>query len=250
MHKIILSIALLFLSSVLIAQNQVKDSSLFSPHVDIHFGYHSPGGDMADRFGANLALGIGFHIKSKTNFFYGIKGTYLFGNRVLEPGLMQNLYTEQGEILDSQGLPAIVAAQERGYHLSANFGKLLPVIGPNDNSGILIYGGLGFMQHKIRLEHQETTIPQLEGEYMKGYDRLTNGLAINQFVGYFNMSNNKLVNFYFGLEAIEGWTQGRRNFNFDTGEIDNEPRFDMLLGVRAGWVLHLYQRSAADFYFD
>jgi hypothetical protein len=100
------------------------------------------------------------------------------------------------------------------------------------------------------LEHQETTIPQLEGEYLKGYDRLTNGLAANQFLGYFNMSNSRVVNFYIGIEAIEGWTQGRRTINFDTGMVDNEARFDMLMGLRFGWVLHLYERAANEFYYD
>jgi hypothetical protein len=250
MIRILCSLALLICCITSQAQNQVQDSSLFTPHVDIHFGYHGAGGDLADRFRDNLALGIGFHIKSKTNWYYGVKGTYIFGNRVLEPGLMQNLFTDQGEILDDQGVPSIVSAQERGYHLSLNGGRLFPIIGKNKNSGLLIYGGIGFLQHKIRLEHQESTIAQLEGEYLKGYDRLTNGFAANQFLGYFNMSNSRVVNFYIGLEAIEGWTEGRRAINFDTGTIDNEPRFDMLLGLRFGWVLHLYERAANEFYFD
>jgi hypothetical protein len=126
MIRILCSLALFIICCTAQAQNQVRDSSLFTPHVDVHFGFHSPAGDLADRFRDNLALGIGFHIKSKTNWYYGVKGTYIFGNRVLEPGLMQNLFTDQGEILDYQGVPSIVSAQERGYHLSLNGGKLFP----------------------------------------------------------------------------------------------------------------------------
>jgi hypothetical protein len=229
----------------------VKDSLVYSPHVSLHLGYQWPGGDMADRFGPNMSAGAGFNVKTRTNFYYGITGTYFFGNRVLEPGLLQNLLTDNGEILDNQGLPAIVSTQERGYYVTANFGKLFPVVGPNRNSGILVYNGIGFMQHKIRLEHQETTIPQLQDEYLKGYDRLTNGWALSQFLGYFHMSNNHLVNFYAGIEATEGFTQGRRTINYDTGTTDNQPRTDLLVGFRAGWVLHLYRRDASDyFYFD
>lgn len=232
------------------AQFQVRDSSLFDPHVSISYAYQIPGGDLADRFGINGGLGVGFHIKSKKNWYYGVQWSYIFGNRVYEPGLLSNLYTADGEILDNQGQVVKMFIQQRGWCLTLNGGKLFDVLSPNPNSGILVYGGVGFMQHKIRLEHQENEIRFLEGDYLKGYDRLTNGLTLYQFAGYSLMSNNKLVNFFLGVECYQGFTRGRRDLNFDTGLTDNAKRNDILFGIRGGWVLHLYKRSANEYYYN
>jgi hypothetical protein len=232
------------------AQYQVRDSALFNPHVSISWGFQSPAGDMADRFGNNGSVGIGFHIKSKTNWYYGLQGTYMYGRTVNEPGLLSNLYTDRGEILDNQGQIATIFIQQRGYTVTADFGRLFNVLSPNPNSGILVYGGVGFMQHKIRIEHQENEIRFLDGEYEKGYDRLTNGFTAYQFAGYSLMSNNKLINFFAGVECYQGFTQSRRNLNFDTMERDTKQRRDILFGFRAGWVLNLYVREPDEFYYD
>lgn len=250
MSKWILAALALTLSSFgVLGQNQVRDSALFDPHVSISYAYQLPGGDMANRFGNNHNIGLGFHIKSKTNWYYGFQGTYLTGNRVLhEEGFLSNLMVDDGYILDNQGQLAKISIQQRGFSLTADGGYLFPVLGPNKNSGILLYGGVGFLQHKIRIEHQEHEIAQLEGDYLKGYDRLTNGLMLHQFAGYYYMSNYKLINFYLGVEAWQGFTQSRRDFNFDTQVKDDTQRMDLLVGIRAGWVLHLYRRMSTDYY--
>lgn len=85
-------------------------------------------------------------------------------------------------------------------------------------------GGVGILQHKIRIEHQDNKIPQLEGDYLKGYDRLSNGLMVHQFVGYFHMSNNRLINFFVGAEAWQGFTKNRRDLNFDTKMHDDKTK--------------------------
>lgn len=250
MSKWILAALTLTLSSFgVLGQNQVRDSALFDPHVSISYSYQIPGGDMANRFGNNHNIGLGFHIKSKTNWYYGIQGTYLTGNRVLrEEGFLSNLIVDDGYILDNQGQLAKISIQQRGFSVTADGGYLFPVLGPNKNSGILLYGGIGLLQHKIRIEHQEHEIAQLEGDYLKGYDRLTNGLMLHQFAGYYYMSNYKLVNFYLGVEAWQGFTQSRRDFNYDTQVKDDTKRTDVLVGIRAGWVLHLYRRMSTDYY--
>jgi hypothetical protein len=248
MKKFQLIFSFLFISNFVLAQWQVRDSSLFNPHVTVGYGYSTPGGDLANRFGNNGSIEVGFHIKDKKNWYYGVQFNYLFGNKVHEPNLLSNLLTSRGEILDEQGQIATMFIQERGFNLFLQGGKLFPVIGPNKNSGLLITGGVGLIQHKIRIEHQEAKITQLEGEYLKGYDRLTNGLSVNQFIGYYHLSNNRLINFYIGAQATEGFTQSRREWNLDTQTQDNSKRLDMLFGLRAGWILNLYQRAPNDYY--
>ena len=250
MARIIIWTLALFSCLYSTAQNAVKDSSLFDPHVSVTYAYQIPGGDLASRFGNNHNLGLGFHIKTKTSWFYGIQGTYLFGSRVIpENGFLENLKIEGGYILDNDGQLSKISLQERGWTCTLDGGKLFPVFGPNPNSGILVMGGAGLFQHKIRIEHQETHIQQLEKEYLKGYDRLTNGPVFREFVGYFYMSNNRLVNFVIGLEAWQAFTQSRRDLNFDTMTADTQKRNDSLFGIRAGWTLHLYKRMSDNYYY-
>lgn len=231
-------------------QRDIQDSVVTAAHMTINYAYHMPGGDMGDRFGNNSALGADFYVKTKRNLFLGGEGSFFFGNNVFEPGLLSNLVTENGEIIDQDGKISELKVQERGWTVSANVGKLFPLFGPNPNSGLLVRGGVGFMQHKIRIEHQVNTLPQLDGDYEKGYDRLTNGLMLKQFVGYFHMSNNRLLNFVIGLESMQGFTQGRRDFNFDTQTVDDQPRFDMLAGFKVGWIIHFYARTGEEYYYD
>ncbi|MFN8776535.1 MAG: hypothetical protein ACK5XV_07195 [Flavobacteriales bacterium] len=249
MKRLITLCTALLLALGVCAQNQVRDSSLFNPHFSVSLAYQVPGGDLADRFGTSGSPGIGFHIKSRSNWYYGVQAQYIFGNRVNEPGLLGNLRTDRGEVLDDQGQIAIVFLQQRGYTVMLECGRLIPVLGPNRNSGILLKGGAGLMQHKIRIEHQTNPIAQLEGEYLKGYDRLTNGLAITQFIGYYHMSNNRLLNFFVGVESQQGFTRSRRGFNFDTQTADTRDRLDILLGLRAGWCLHLYRRLSDEYFY-
>jgi hypothetical protein len=232
-----------------VAAQVTRDTSWFDPHISVSLAYQAPGGDLALRFMDNMSLGCAFQIKSRTNWYYGIEGMYFFSNSVNEPGLMQNLYTDAGEILDNSGQPALVVPQQRGFTVMLNGGRLFPIVGPNGHSGLLVRAGVGFMRHKIRLEHQESEITQLEGDYVKGYDRLTYGPAVSQYIGYLHASNNRLINFYAGVEAYQGFTRGRRDLNFDTRTTDNDPRFDLLAGVRIGWVLHLSARTQSDYYF-
>ncbi|MCB0762064.1 MAG: hypothetical protein KDC12_11125 [Flavobacteriales bacterium] len=230
------------------AQRNVRDSVLTSTQFGLGYAFQMPAGDMAQRFGNNHNLGGSIYHKFKSNWMVGAEGGFFFGRNVSEPGLIQNLRVDEGYVLDNDGQIAEIRIEERGWHATIGGGYLFRNSGHNPNSGVMIRGGIGFMQHKIRLEHQLNYITQLEGEYLKGYDRLTNGLALTQFVGYLYSGNSRLVNFYVGLEATEAFTRGRRELYFDTLQVDDQPRFDMLLGVRVAWVLHIYRRAPELFY--
>lgn len=244
MHKILLFIFLLFGSISAQTQRNLLDSIVYSPHLSFSYAYQFPQADLENRFGDNSNIGFSFNIKDRKNWYYGLQGTVIFGSQVTEPGLLSNLLTDNGEILDNFGQVSEIIVSQRGYTLTLEGGKIFPVLGPNPNCGILLKGGVGFMQHKIRIEHQINEITQLEDEYLKGYDRLTNGLVVSQFLGYYHMSNNRLMNFYVGAEAFEGFTQSRRDFNFDTQTVDDEARMDVLIGMRIGWIINLYQRES------
>jgi hypothetical protein len=63
------------------------------------------------------------------------------------------------------------------------------------------------------------------------------------------MSNNRLINFVIGVEGWRAFAEPRRPINFDTQAIETGVRKDILLGLRAGWTLHLYKRMSDNFYY-
>jgi hypothetical protein len=131
-------------------------------------------------------------------------------------------------------------------------GKVFSIAGPNSNSGIYVHGGLGYIQHKMRVETQDQVIPTLELTYRKGYDRYTTGLNFHQFIGYAFMANKGFVNFYGGFYCSQGLTYNRRTIFFDqpTVPVSTAQRLDLQYGIKLGWFIPIYERKPKDFYYD
>jgi hypothetical protein len=229
--------------------NSIEAGRFFS--VGFAFSTYIPGGDLADRFGSHYSLGINPQFKTKSNWIFSANGQFIFGNDVKQPGLMANLYSEKNELLDEDAQIATILLFQRGMTFSLRTEKLFP-INPekNPNSGIIVGVGVGFIQHKIRIEHQNNRMPQLENGYIKGYDRLTNGTLLEQNIGYFHVSNKKLTNFKVELVFNQGFTQSRRDYNFDDGAKDTQQRLDLFSGIRFTWLLPLYRRMANEYYIN
>lgn len=214
------------------------------------YAYQVPGKDLALRFGNNSMIGGGFLYKFNSNLVAGLEGGFIFSENIKnKDSYLSKISTSEGYVISEAGTFAEVYLHERGFNINAKLGGILPVIGPNSNSGILIMGGAGILQHKIRYEIPDNNAPQLSSEYKKGYDRLSNGPSISQFIGYVHFGNNRTINFHIGAEFIQAWTKSRRPFDFDRMQADTQKRFDLLWGIRVGWILPLYKRTAKEFYF-
>ena len=204
-----------------------------------------PAGDLADRFGLNFNAGASVDYLSKKNYIIGIEGGFLFGNKVKEK-VLSNI-TSDDNIIGNNMTLANYALRERGLYFNALVGKLFPLPGKNKRSGIRTTINIGFLQHKIRLQQDpDSKVFQFEGEYQEGYDRLSNGLAITEFIGYQHLSNNRGFNFFFGFEFTQAFTQNRRNYNFNEMRKDDTKRKDLLLGLKIGWTLPFYIGEEAD----
>jgi hypothetical protein len=235
---------------VAFSQAHVKDSLLLAPLVGLSYSYQIPGGDLKTRFGNNSNVGAMFLVKTKSNWLIGADYSFLFGNKLKETGILDSIKTESGFVIDVNGQYAETRLFERGYSASLKFGKLFPYLSPNKNSGFIFIASVGMLQHKIRIEDIGNRSPQLTKEYRKGYDRLTNGMAITEFIGYLLLSNNRLINLFGGFEFTQAFTQNRRSYNFDTMERDTKKRKDYLSGFRFGIIIPLYKRGPQDFYYN
>ena len=244
----LLLIASVGLPSQLMGQANVRDSSLYMTMVSASYAYQIPGGNMAERFGNNSNIGINVLVKRPSNWLLGFEGSMIFSDNVHEPNLGHELINSDGTVTDKFGAPADILLFQRGWTATFVLGKIINTVGPNPNCGIMLKLGAGYMQHKIRIEHQNNEVPQLEGDYLKGYDRLTGGPMFIQFVGYQHISNSRLANFFFGFEFMQGITTNLRSYNIDTMQRDDGVRLDLLTGLRVGWTLPIYRRAPADIY--
>jgi hypothetical protein len=250
MKYALLSIAM-FLGLTSLAQFNIKDSSLSIPLFYAAYALQFPGGDLSDRYGINSNIGGGFLWKTDQNWIVGADFNSMFGNDLKNGNeLLQNIKTQTGHIIDMGGTFANYSLYERGYYTTAKFGKLVPVLSPNPNSGFVILAGAGYLQHKTRIEVENNTVPQLTGDYKRGYDRLTGGLVLTQFVGYMYLSNSRVFNFFGGVEFCQAWTKPLRDVNFDTRLPDAETnRLDLLTGFKLGWIVPIFPREPEKFYY-
>ena len=218
---------------------------------NFNYALQNPGGDLSDRFDRNSNFGIALEYLTKpsSNLIFGLEGQVLFGNNVKE-NVLVNLLTEEGALIGNDRNYADVRLSQRGFYIGALAGKLFPLSSVNKRSGIRITIGSGLLQHKIRIQGDPVReVPQLSGEYAKGYDRLTNGLALTQFIGYQYLAVNKRVNFYIGIDLTQAFTRSRRDFDFDRMAADTEDRLDLLYGFRIGWTLPFYLAPADEIYY-
>lgn len=213
-----------------------------------NYDFQSPAQDMAKRFGNSSAIGIGCLVKTKSNFIWGGEFSFMFGSNVKEYTILDSVLNSTGNLIGVGGTYTDFSISQRGYFLMGRVGKVIPVLKNNKNSGFIISGGVGFMQHKIKITASETDIPYLNKDYKKGYDRLSNGLLLNGFAGVYYLDRKHFINFYAGYNYMHAFTQNRRDWNFDTMAQDKQKRNDVLSGFRIGWIIPLYPSSKTDEY--
>jgi len=149
------------------------------------------------------------------------------------------------------GLRADVQVFERGYLIGLQAGKIISFSEKKPDNGLMLLTTAGFIQHKILISANKAGyIPQLDGEYRKGYDRLTNGWFIEQFAGYTYFSDNGLINFNIGIDVLAGFTQGRRDYLFDVQKPGNDSRLDMLVGIRGSWYIPIFRKKSEEIFFE
>jgi len=237
-------IVLLLFASVSRAQ---KDSAIFIPMLGVHFGAQLPFGDLDERFGNSFTAGGNFMLKTNKNWLVGVEASYLFGGTVKEDVLAQ-LTNPDGFVTDNEGYPANIRITQRGLILGLSFGKVIPIFRSNANSGLMLTIGGGYLQHKVHIYDASQRVASLSGDLKKGYDRLTSGFTLTQFVGYMHVGRKRMGNFYGGFEFYEAFTQSVRKLNYSNGLPDTEKRKDILTGFRIGWILPLYKKVPDDFY--
>ncbi len=254
MRVLLLVIINIFVFNLIKAQINPRDSSVKAPLLAATVTGQFPYADMGKRFGYNTSVGAAFINKSKKGWIWGVDINFMFGNKIKEDSILNKIATHPDKngniyILSSEGKLTTPRMWERGIYSHFSFGKMLYKVGPNSNCGFFATFGIGGLYHHIRIEDIGNSSPQLSKDYRKGYDRLSYGISINQFVGYMFLHSRKYVNFFIGIEVIEGFTKNRRGFNYDTMLSDDATRTDILMGCKAGFIFPLYKKVPNQFYY-
>ncbi len=225
-----------------------EDEGIPTVLVGLHYGAHLPGVDLAERFGMNFNLGGSISYLAQKSIFLSVNYNFLFGTDVKEDAL-GSLRTAEGLIVGRDMQFANIFQRERGQYVVGLAGVLIP-FKPDQNrrSGLLLAAGGGLLAHKIRFVDDFDSVTQLASPYDKGYDRLTMGLAFAQHIGYLHLGKDEMLNFFVGIDLVEGFTKNQRRFNYDLASFDEDGRFDLLTGIRVGWMFPILLEEKTVYY--
>ena len=215
----------------------------------IDYTFQLPQLDLKESFGSNSAIGISYILEKNNNIFYSIELDYMFGGNIKDSTVLSMISAEDGSIIASDGGFANVLLYQRGFnsHLLIGYAFHLQ---KNQKSGLYLSTGLGYLEHKIRIETRNEDIPQLTNEYKKGYDKFTNGLSAKTAIDYIYISKKGNFQFFLGSEIIYALTKNRRNYLFDEMKYtENNLRKDILLGFRAGVVIPINRKNSGEFHY-
>ncbi len=209
-------------------------------------GFHAPGGHLSARFGPFGSLGGSAEWIAENNLIFGAEGHYYFAAPTKEDPLAI-LRTPEGDLIGKDQFLASVQLSGRGHYLGAVVGYLFAR--PNTRSGLRLSLGGGIARHKIHIQDDDNTLVQVQGEYAKGYDRLTGGWALQQFIGWQHLGPTRRSNWFIGLEFTQAFTQSLREWDYSSMQKLTGRRTDLWFGLRLGWTLPLYQTPADKIYY-
>ena len=244
-----------------------QDNKLFNPSetlkpkhgfiLNANGDFDIPAADMAKRFGVSYRVGPAVLYKTSGNWVFGAKFDFILGGKIKEDSLMINITDKYSahtgslyEFINKNGDRVGIPVYERGYAVGLEAGKIFSFSEQHPDNGLLLLTTVGFIQHKIDIYDKDKAVSQLRGNYLKGYDRLTNGAFVEQYAGYTYFARNKLLNFNIGVDFLIGFTQGRRDYLYDVMRPNNKKRLDILYGIRGGWFIPIFKRKSEDIVFE
>ncbi len=271
MRKIILPVLLCFGVAVGALAQQPKDIMKEPIPVAMFqatYAFHIPGLDTRDLYGISHNVGGGFAYKTESSWLFTVNGNYIYGPKVKGERvdlLGEGITTDVGEIIGSAGSFTLLELNQRGFHLQGEVGKLFPY-GPNPNSGFFVQAGLGYLQNRIRIDYQQSTLNTplpVDKDYRFGYDRMRGGPAVHLEAGYLLLNDTRLFNLSIALEVTYARTRDLRDYDFrvftnsetglmePVGYTDPNKRYnDMYYGIRVTWNIPTYERKPQDYYYN
>ncbi len=237
--KIICFLFFWLLQGGVYSQNKIEkpvDGSILV--LGMGLGYNLPMKDMKERYGPSMDFGLNTEFITNSNWIWGGQFTYFFSDNVkIDP--VASYRTSQGWILGDNNQDAILVIKQRGLFLGAGFGKLIP-LNADSRTGIKLMLQGGILQHHLKFADEDNSIAQLRAGRHRRYDRLTRGFALKQTIAYKMLSADRRMNFELAFDFTQGFTSDVRDYHFDTGQVSDKNRLDLMLAVRLSYYLPFY----------
>jgi hypothetical protein len=225
---------------------QRVDSSGLILFLAPNFTWNLPMADLRKEFGNNLSIGMDICLKTKSNWSIDFGFKYYFSGKV-DSGVYDKTFehiTANGLFIPNGGLATHeMEVDFRGVSFHLQGGKIIPLFKKYQNSGLWMKVGVGVMQHYLHIKNPMQQVPSLTPEYCKGYDRLTLGFTLNQFIGYMHLTKKNLLCFYGGVEFYESFAKRQREYDFNLMRKDDAKLFESLVGLKIGWIIPLYKHN-------
>lgn len=248
--RILLISGAFLLASQSFGQVNVRDSTAEGWMIHISSSYTLKAGDFSEYLNPNFTIGGDVQYKFQNNWAISVGGRYHFADGLKDPNaIFGDIITSRGQVLGLNGEYAPVTFRERGYNWSVDVTKIFSQWGHNANSGPALSFGAGYNAHWIDVRNQQENTPQIQDEYLRGYDHYTQGFMTRQFLGYHYAGNFSMINFNLGFEFMQGFNRNVRGYNYHTRATDSDQKLDFYYGIRATWFLPIYNQNAQKYFY-
>lgn len=249
-NNVFLFLLAIVLPNGLSGQSGWEKDSLSAILLNFSYGLQAPGADLGELYGYNNKINVTIDYSfPRSSWGLSFGADYFFGREV-KTDVLNNLRTQSGYLIGTDGLPADVFLRERGFNLNWSISFTKDILKGRNSFGPYLSLGGGVLSHWIRIQDERTTADQLKRGYDKGYDRRRLGFSFHQFIGLQYLSHNKRINFVAGFDFIQGFTQSVRPYNFDTKSYNEGRNTDLLNGFKIGWILPFYfNESTEEIYY-
>lgn len=211
------------------------------PTISLGYGGHLPMADLEDRFGRALQFSIGGILPVFNKGEVQARFAYGFGNRVKED-VLAGLRNRDGFIFGSDKFPADIQQKYRSTFSAILIARKL---GKTPLHEVVVGLGPSYLTHKIRVQPDpQQQVPQINGDYRKGYDRLTAGFGITESVSYRYHSPSDAFHLEIAVFSLQHRTQHLRSHDFASvisGTLTplTRSRTDIISGVEVRWLIPL-----------
>ncbi len=241
MKQIVFFLSILFYRAVFsqAVVNPRYQNSLWM--VNISYKASQPLADLELRYGYMNGVGLDLNYKTKKNYLFSACYNFYFGRNIRDIDYIDIFKDSHGSVFTNEAIPVFVNASMRGSQMHVNLGKLFPVFPKKPQLALHFQLGAGFLQHKYLFSAPNSQ--QFSREYLKGYDRLSNGLSIVQTAGITHLGLRKRINFNLAFELTEAFTRNRRYYDYATMGTDTKSYMDIILSLKGSWILPITTRD-------
>lgn len=216
-------------------------------------GLGIPGGELGRRFGNHGLLTAGYNLVLPSKWTFGLEGSFGFGRTVKQDPL-SSLRDANGDIIARDGSLAVDAITEQLWTVpTIKLGHLFVlkerVRNKSWEHALMLQTGFTWMEYKYQIQSVSRDIAQLDGDLVKGYDRLTSGPGGLLEADYFMVAPTGRYSIFLRGQYMYCATQSRRSFDVNLGRATTGVMYASSLNFQIGLAVLFYKLDENDYFY-